>query len=69
MTEYHAFEVVIKIPLYSDYERRVIGQDYDVFLKMEDKIFLYKGIKPSRLSSLLETIVLNPAKEIDTMPE
>lgn len=69
MTEYHAFEVVIKVPLLSKYELERTGQVYDVFLHNKDEVLLYKNIKPSRLSTLLEVVVFNPAERVKFVPE
>jgi len=69
VTEYHAFEVVIKVQLLSKYELERTGQVYDVFLHNKDEVLLYKNIKPSRLSTLLEVVVFNPAERVKFVPE
>jgi len=66
--EYHDLTVVIKIPLYSQYERESSGQDYDVYVKQDSRVFCYTNIKPSRLSSILETVIFNPAVEVRSLP-
>jgi len=66
--EYHDLTVVIKVPKYSQYERESTGQDYHVFVKNENRVFGYTGVKPARLASVLEVLIFNPAQEVKSLP-
>lgn len=67
-TEYRSFSVIVKVPVQSEYDRAVQGQVYDVFLKRETRVFLYRSIKPSRLAGLLDSLIFNVHEEVESVP-